>query len=87
MGKNEIRLRRQQMSSGRIAHHRNYDEVLSRHERHLKMKRLMRILIYILITVVLVVIFLSFFLVRRLEQQKREPGNTTSSVVYNQGKN
>lgn len=68
------------MSSGKIARYRNYGEVMARHERHLKLKRLMRALVYILIVIVLLVIGLSFYLVHKLDQQKQVPGNTTSKI-------
>jgi hypothetical protein len=68
------------MSSGKIARYRNYGEVMARHERHLKLKRLMRALVYILILIVLLVISLSYYMVRKLEQQKQVPGKSTSKI-------
>ena len=68
------------MSSGKIARYRNYGEVMARHERHLKLKRLMRALVYILIVIVLVVITLTYYIVHKLEQQKDVPGKSTSKI-------
>ena len=58
MGRNEIRLRRQKMSSGRIAQHRNYGQLMERHERDIRMRRITRTVIYFLIVLVLLIIFL-----------------------------
>jgi hypothetical protein len=58
MGRNEIRLRRQKMSSGRIAQHRNYGQLMQRHERDIRIRRITRIVIYFLIVLVLLIIFL-----------------------------
>lgn len=58
MGRNEIRLRRQKMSSGRIAQHRNYGQLMERHERDVRLRRITRTVIYFLIVLVLLIIFL-----------------------------
>ena len=65
MGRNEIRLRRQRISSGRIAQHRNYGDIMARHERDVKIKRITRVFLYFIIIAVLLIIF---FFVRRLEK-------------------
>jgi hypothetical protein len=67
MGRNEIRLRRQRMSSGRIAQHRNYGDIMARHERDVKIKRTTRIFIYFTLIAVLVLIF---FMFRRWEKNQ-----------------
>jgi pilus assembly protein TadC len=76
MGRNEIRLRRQKMSSGRIAQHRNYAEVMARHERDVKLKRITRAFLYFLIIVFLLILFL---IVGRWELKKNsvKPGKTS----------
>ena len=56
MGRNEIRLRRQQMSTGRIARHRNYSELMRQHDRDVKLKRVLRVFTYLLIALFLVII-------------------------------
>jgi large-conductance mechanosensitive channel len=58
MGRNEIRLRRQRMSSGRIAQHRNYGDIMARHERDIKLRRISRIFIYFIIIAVLILLFM-----------------------------
>lgn len=70
MGRNDIRLRRQMMSSGRIAQHRNYGEIMARHERDLRMKRIVRIFIYFLIIAFMIIVYL---FVKGWEQRRTPP--------------
>jgi heme/copper-type cytochrome/quinol oxidase subunit 2 len=58
MGRNEIRLRRHRMSSGRIAQHRNYGQVMAAHEREQKLRRIFRVMIYLIIIFFLIVLFI-----------------------------
>jgi hypothetical protein len=58
MGRNEIRLRRNTMSSGRIARHRNYSELMRQHDRESKLKRIFRVFIYFLIVLFFLIILL-----------------------------
>ena len=67
MGRNEIRLRRSAMSSGRIAQHRNYNDIMARHERDVKLKRIIRAFIYFLAIAFIIVLF---FIVHRIQQKK-----------------
>lgn len=69
MGRNEIRLRRQQMSTGRIARHRNYSELMRQHDRDVKLKRVLRIFTYLLIALFLVIILI---IVIRWEKRSTE---------------
>lgn len=54
------------MSSGRIARHRNYGEIMARHERDVKIKRVIRVFVYFLIIAALVLLF---FIVKRVEKK------------------
>ena len=56
MGRNEIRLRRQMMSSGRIARHRNYTELMRQHDRDTKWKRVIRVFLYFLVILFFLII-------------------------------
>lgn len=76
MGRNEIRLRRKMMSSGRIARHRNYGELIARHEREVKIKRLTRLMIYFL----LIAFFLIVFIIV-LRWEKRESIRNQNEVA------
>ena len=78
MGRNEIRLRRQKMSSGRIAQHRNYGELMERHERDIKLKRIARTFIYFLIIAFLLILFL---IVRRWENKSTNTKQDSSFVT------
>lgn len=77
MGRNDIRLRRQMMSSGRIARHRNYGEIMARHERDVKVKRVIRVFVYFLIIAIIVLLY---FIVTRVEKKSTE--KKTALVEY-----
>ena len=79
MGRNEIRLRRQKMSSGRIAQHRNYGELMARHERDVKMTRLFRLFTYFVIAAILIIIF---FMVRFWERRHESVPQAKPSTTY-----
>lgn len=76
MGRNEIRLRRQKMSSGRIAQHRNYGQLMERHERDVRIRRIMRTVIYFLIALFL---FILFLIVKRWENSQVGDGKTSAA--------
>lgn len=80
MGRNEIRLRRQRLSSGRIAQHRNYGELMAIHERDKKIKRVTRVFIYFLIVAVMLFFF---FMIRRWEIKKNDkaPKAMTTQMI------
>lgn len=65
------------MSSGRIARHRNYGEIMARHERDVKVKRVIRVFIYFL---VIAIIVLLYFIVIRVEKKSSE--KKTALVEY-----
>lgn len=66
------------MSSGRIARHRNYSELLDRHERGIKIRRIVVGFLYFLVLIAAMVLY---FLVRRLETQKEKTKPSTSYVM------
>jgi hypothetical protein len=63
------------MTSGRIAQHRNYGNIIARHERDAKLKRITRIFTYF---VLILIIVLVFFFVRRWERSQGESKSPTS---------
>lgn len=65
------------MSSGRIARHRNYGEIMARHERDVKVKRVIRVFIYFLIIAIIVLLY---FIVMRVEKKSVE--KKTALVEY-----
>lgn len=66
MSRNEIRLRRQKMTSHGADRFRNYSTVLQRHEREMRMKKIIRAFTYFLI---ILIIFLLLVIVYRIEKR------------------
>ena len=66
------------MSSGRIAQHRNYGELMARHERDTKIRRIVKVFVYFLIIMFLLIIFM---IVSRWEQSHDQSKPATASVV------
>ena len=66
------------MSSGRIAQHRNYGELMERHERDIRLRRIVKTFIYFLIIVALLIIFV---IVRRWEDKKVDSKTDTALVI------
>jgi hypothetical protein len=64
------------ISSGRIAQHRNYGELMARHEKEQKIKRIVRMFVYFLIILFLILVYL---IVKRVEEK------STSSRQKQQG--
>ena len=77
MGRNEIRLRRNRISSGRIAQHRNYGDIMARHERDQKIRRIARVFTYFIIILVIVLLF---YVVRIWERKQSAPKEDTTPV-------
>ena len=77
MGRNEIRLRRQKMNSGRIAQHRNYTQLMQLHERDVRLRRVTRTVVYFLIILALLIIFI---IVKRWEDST--VGDKKTSGVF-----
>lgn len=59
------------MSAGNIARHRNYGEILERHDREQKWKRLFKVFIYFLIVAFLLVILIIVVRWERRKVQKK----------------
>ena len=78
MSKNEIRLRRHKLTSRGADRFRNYDNVLQRHERETRLRKMMRAVAMFLIILILLVLIV---IVVRLE--KRATKNTPTAVVTN----
>ena len=84
MGRNDIRLRRNKISSRRIDRYRNYGLLMSRHEQNQKIKRLTKIFIYFLLTLFLGIIL---FLVFRWEKKNDTVKTTASTEISFPSKN
>ena len=79
MSRNEIRLRRHRMTASGADRFRNYNDVLIRHERDMRIKKIMRA--FLMFMVILILVGLIFFL-WRIEQgdvpfEKKEPEKTS----------
>lgn len=71
MGRNEIRIRRKSVSSGSLARYRNYESLMARHERDMRIRRLSRLIVYVLIIVILLCTFLGLYIIH--EKKKFPP--------------
>lgn len=81
MGRNEIRLRRQMMSAGRIARHRNYGDLMARHERNQKIKRVTKIFIYFLVIAFFLILFIIIARWEKREEMKKHENGFTSMYI------
>jgi hypothetical protein len=72
------------MSAGRIARHRNYGEILMRHERDQKIKRFMKLITYFLLAAFLLIVFFIISRWEKREVQKEDQKQSTSFVIYQQ---
>jgi hypothetical protein len=70
MSKNEIRLRRQKMTSHGTERFRNYGAVLHRHEEEKRLRKILRVFGYFLVILILVVLFI---IVLRVEKKLTKP--------------
>jgi preprotein translocase subunit SecG len=79
MGRSEIRLRRQMMSTGRIARHRNYSELMRQHDRDIKLKRTLKVFIYFLVILFFIIVLI---IVMRWEKRHVAIPVTTNKVQH-----
>lgn len=68
------------MSSGRIARHRNYAELMRQHDRDSRMKRVLRVFTYFLVVLFLLIVLL---IVLRWESRQPKSDKTTSVEIFN----
>jgi hypothetical protein len=66
------------MSSGRIAQHRNYGDIMERHERDIRIRRVVKAFIFFLIILALVIMFV---IVNRFEQKEVVSEPKTAHVL------
>ncbi|MBS1543246.1 MAG: hypothetical protein JST14_06400 [Bacteroidetes bacterium] len=84
MSKNEIRLRRQRMGSHRTERYRNYGAVLERHEKDMRLKKILRVFVMFLITLIIMVLLIIVIRVENRAKKEAKAGSNTSlkSGVY-----
>lgn len=81
MSRNEIKLRRQRASATAADRFRNYSAILSRHQRDMRMKRLMRFLwISVVAIVMILIILIGLYFV--LGAQKQKSSSAIRSATY-----
>ena len=79
MGKHEIRLRKQRLTSRSSDRYRNYGSVLKQHEEEKKIRVIVKIFTYFLIIAMLILIF---FVVSRWEQSQEKTSQLISSTEF-----
>lgn len=79
MSRNEIRLRRQKLTSRGTERFRNYGAVLQRHEEEMRLKKILRVFTYFLIILIVVVLLV---IVVRMERKidKKAPKPERAAV-------
>jgi preprotein translocase subunit SecG len=77
MGRNEIRLRRNMMSTGRIARHRNYSELMRQHDSNTKLKRILRVFAYFLVALFFMIVLI---IVIRWEKKQIDSSDKSTSI-------
>jgi len=72
------------MSTGRIARHRNYSELMRQHDRDTRLKRILRVFTYFLIVLFLLIILI---IVMRWETKQTEKSDKNTSLEIFQSPN
>lgn len=85
MGRHEIRLRRQRMTSRRIDNHKNFMDVLQEHERTTRTKRLIRLLL-LLAFFIGMMSFLYYVLVNTGPKKRNDENTARTEKVYSLNK-
>ena len=78
MSRNDIRLRRQRLAAGGSHRFRNYGAVLERHEKDMKIKKIVRVFTYF--AIILIVVMLLIIVTRTEERLEKEPGEKSTSM-------
>ena len=81
MGRNEIRLRKKAISSGKLARYKNYEHLMARHERDVRIKRLSKLIVIVLIVVILLCTFFAAYIIRYRKAHPIQPVKTTERLV------
>lgn len=81
MGRHEIRLRRQRMTSRRIDGHKNFTDVLQEHERTSKTKRLIKLLL-LLAFFIGMMSFLYYVMMHTGNKKSQEKNTAQTEVIF-----
>ena len=79
MSRNDIRLRRQRLAGGGSHRFRNYGAVLDRHEKDMKIKKIIRVFTYF--AIILIVVMLLIIVTRTGERLEKEPAGGKTSLI------
>jgi hypothetical protein len=82
MSKNDIRLRRQKLTARGPDRFRNYGAVLERHEKEMKIKKILRVFTFLFIIMIVVMMIIIVVRVERRASQKQR--NTAHAMVMEQ---
>ena len=83
MGRHDIRLRRKRMTSRRIESHKNYYEVMRRHQKTSRLKKVFKLVV--LLIFFLALIFFSYSLLTKVsEADQPQKENTSLSIKMKQ---
>jgi len=76
MGKHEIRLRRQRMTARGADRFRNFNNVMQRHEKEMRIKKIVKVFTFFAVILILVMLII---IVTRFEkrQEEKKPVNTS----------
>ncbi len=80
MGKHEIRMRRQRLTTRGSERFKNYGSVLQQHEQEKKMKRIIKVFWFVLVIAIIIMIYL---FVQRLESKRVQKNKTTHTTEQN----
>ena len=80
MSKHEIRLRKQRMTATGADRFRNFDVVMKRHERDMRLKKIIRV-ITIFAVILTLLLMVMVFVVMRISKQQEEGKKTATAVV------
>ncbi len=85
MGRHEIRLRRQRMTSRRIDHHKNFTDVLQEHQRTNRTKRLIKLFLLLAFFIGLMS-FLYYVITYTGKRKPQGDATAKTEVIYKEYK-
>ena len=79
MSKHDIRLRRQRMTARGTERFRNYGDVLERHEKELRIRKIIRVFSFLFIILIVVMLII---IVVRVERKSVKKNNETGYLYH-----
>lgn len=81
MGRNEVRLRKKIISPDNIDQHRDYSRLMKKHGRYLKLKGLIRFLVFFTIAVILLILILVAMWKTKVDQHNKTQEQKKEAVI------